>query len=264
VLRELTGFNVARWHGTELPAVQNRRVDMLGETTNGTLIHIELQSTNHSGMALRMLEYALAIHRQFGRFPEQVVLYVGAARLRMKGAIQGPQLEFRCRIADIRELDGERLIASRNVEDNVVAVLARLSNERDAVRRILQRIAMCGPRRRAGAFQELTLLAGLRSLEPIIEQEAKQVPILNDIMDHAVLGRERRRGIEIGLEKGRERGREEGREEGERLIILRQIEQRFGAVPTPVKKRIGALSGPKLERIALRLLDARSLDELLA
>ena len=65
-LRELTGFAVARWHNAELPAVQSRRADMLGETANGTLVHIELQSTNQSGMALRMLEYAAAIHRQFG------------------------------------------------------------------------------------------------------------------------------------------------------------------------------------------------------
>src|SRR6185437_2284940 len=35
VLRRLTGLSVKRWHNVELPAVQNRRVDMLGETANG-------------------------------------------------------------------------------------------------------------------------------------------------------------------------------------------------------------------------------------
>jgi len=62
---------------------------MLGETADGTLVHIELQSTNQSGMALRMLEYAAAIRRQFGHFPEQVVVYVGQAKLRMNGELQG-------------------------------------------------------------------------------------------------------------------------------------------------------------------------------
>jgi uncharacterized protein (DUF924 family) len=47
---------------------------MLGEASDGSLIHIELQSTNRSAMALRLLEYATAIHRQFGRFPHQGVL----------------------------------------------------------------------------------------------------------------------------------------------------------------------------------------------
>ena len=90
-------------------------------------------------MALRMLEYATAIYRQFGRFPEQIVLYVGRLPLRMKNRMAAPQLLFRCKVADIRALDGERLIAGTRVEDNVIAVLARLGNECEAVRRILRR-----------------------------------------------------------------------------------------------------------------------------
>jgi len=73
------------------------------------------------------------------------------------------------------------------------------------------------------------------------------MPILNDIMDHAVIGPERRRG----------------REDGERSIVLRQIAKRFGPLPAAARKRIEALPASKIERIALRLLDARSLDELL-
>jgi len=65
VLRELTGFTVRRWHNAELPEVHSRRADMLGETAGGDLVHIELQSTNQSGMALRMLEYTTAIYGQF-------------------------------------------------------------------------------------------------------------------------------------------------------------------------------------------------------
>ena len=263
VLRDLTGFAVTRWHNTELPEVQNRRLDMLGETADGTLVHIELQSTNQAGMPLRMLEYAAAIFRQFGRFPEQIVLYVGAAKLRMRGRLSGGNLQFRCRMVDIRELDAERLIAGGRIEDNVLAVLLRLGDEGEAVRRILKRIARCGPRRRTESLRELMLLAGLRDLGPTIEREAKQMPILNDIMDHPVLGRERKRGIEIGLEKGLERGLAKGRQEGELLLLMRQINQRFGPVTAPVRKRIEALPAARLEKIGLRLLDAHSLDELL-
>ncbi len=259
VLLELTGFRVTRWHNVELPEVRSGRADMLGETADGTLVHIELQSTNESGMALRMLEYATAICSQFGRFPEQVVLYVGRAPLRMRDRIAGPKLEFTCKIMDIRELDAEPLIASNVLEDNVVAVLAKLKNQGDAVRRILLRIGVSEPERRALALKELIQLAALRELEPIIRREAKQMPILDDIMDNKVLGPERRKGIEIG----REEGLEQGRQEGERKIVLRQIAKRFGPVPAAARKRIDALSASKLERIALRLLDAGSLDELL-
>jgi len=84
------------------------------------------------------------------------------------------------------------------------------------------------------------------------------MPILDDIMDHQVYGPLRREGIKIGLEKGREEGLER-----ERRIVLRLIAKRFGPVPAAARKRIEALSATKLERIALRLLDAKSLDELL-
>ena len=88
------------------------------------------------------------------------------------------------------------------------------------------------------------------------------MPILNDIMDHAVIGRERKRGIKIGMEQGLERGLEQGLEH-ERQVILRQIAKRFGPVPTAPRRHIAALSPSELERIALRLLDAASLQELL-
>ncbi len=84
VLEELTGFAITRWHNAELPQVRNPRVDLLGETADGRLVHIELQKTNDPCMALRMAEYAWAIYKQFGRFPEQIVLYVGEAPMRMR------------------------------------------------------------------------------------------------------------------------------------------------------------------------------------
>ena len=58
-----------RWHNAELPKVEQIRVDLLGETADGELIHIELQSTNDPLTALRMMEYSLRVYRLFGRFP---------------------------------------------------------------------------------------------------------------------------------------------------------------------------------------------------
>ena len=68
---------VLAWRNVELPEVRSLRVDLLGETASGGLVHVELQSTNDPDMSLRMLEYATAIRRACGRFPEQVVFYAG-------------------------------------------------------------------------------------------------------------------------------------------------------------------------------------------
>ncbi len=270
ILADLTGFSVANWHNVELPAVRHRRADLLGETARGALVHIELQSTNQAHMARRMLEYSLAIHRKFRRFPHQLVLYVGNAPLRMKTSLSGPGLSFECRMTDIREIDAEPLLQSESLEDNVIAVLARLGNERDAVRRILARIAAAESTERGNALAELMTLAGLRKLGSTIEREIEKMPILDDIMDHEVLGRERKRGIALGLAEGlaegRAKGRAEGRAEGlasERRVVSGLIAKRFGPVPDWAKQRLEALTVPELEAVGLRLLDAESLKDLL-
>ena len=72
------------------------------------------------------------------------------------------------------------------------------------------------------------------------------MPILDDIMDHEVIGRERRRGMA----------------EGERTVILSQIAERFGPVPAWVRDRIEMLVAPELEQLALRLLKVQTLEEL--
>jgi hypothetical protein len=74
VLEQLTGFPITRWHNAELPQVRNPRVDLLGETADGRLVYIGLQSTNDPDMVLRIAEYAWAIYRKFGQFPKQIVL----------------------------------------------------------------------------------------------------------------------------------------------------------------------------------------------
>jgi predicted transposase YdaD len=134
-------------------------------------------------------------------------------------------------------------------------VLARLGDQREALRRILLRIGEREPGARDAALSELLTLAGLRKLGEVLEKEIRRMPILDDIMDHEVIGRERRRG--------REMGREEGREEGRREMILSLMGKRFGPVPDWAKNRIDGLSAADLERIGLRLLDALSLKDLL-
>jgi flagellar biosynthesis/type III secretory pathway protein FliH len=93
------------------------------------------------------------------------------------------------------------------------------------------------------------------------------MPILNDIMDHKVLGREFKRGLQEGRQEGwqegREEGRQEGREEGERKILRRMLERRFGTIPELVEQRLSACSEPEIEELGVRLLDAESLEDLL-
>lgn len=72
-------------------------------------------------------------------------------------------MAFRYRAVDILELDGERLLASE----------------------------------RQAALSQLLILAGLRRMGEVVEQEARKMPILNDTLDHRGVGpgvQERPRG----------------------------------------------------------------------
>ena len=81
------------------------------------------------------------------------------------------------------------------------------------------------------------------------------MPILNDILDHKVLGREFKRGLQEGLL--------EGELKGELTVLRRQIEKRFGAMPGWAEKRLASRSTAELEELSLRVLDAESIEDLL-
>jgi predicted transposase YdaD len=69
-------------------------------------------------------------------------------------------------------------------------------------------------------------------------------------------------GLEKGLEKGREEGREEGLQKGQRVLVLRQLRKRLGALNERAEARIEALSTERLEELGEALLDFSSPDDL--
>ena len=251
-----TGIKASRWLNVELPRVRNLRVDLLAESSEGRLLHIELQSTNDRSMARRMLDYSLSIYDRFGVRPEQLVLYTGEAPLRMSGVLE--PYAFECRIVDIRDFDPEPLLASDNLAENVITVLMRHPEPREALRRILGKIAKASPAERVAALADVFILAGLRRMAPLVEEEAAKMPILNDIMDHEVLGPKLRDAMARGLKEGRQ----EGRQEGELEIVRRMVAKRFGGLPGWAESKLNEMTIVEIENMADRLLDAYSLEEL--
>ena len=247
LFEDLTGAVVAKWLDIELPKVQNPRMDLLAETADGAIAQLELQSSNDSEMPLRMAEYYLGVYRQFERFPQQTVLYVGEAALRMLSQLEGPRFSFSYELVDIRDLDSERLLNSQHVGDNVIGILTRLGDQRRAIHKIIGNIASLEASERETALKQLMILSGLRGLEEVLEEEIRKMPILNDIMDHKVLGREYKRGASE-----------------EALTILRRlIEERFGAIPASAEERFNNLPTTELEILSVRVLKAKDLEDLL-
>jgi hypothetical protein len=243
-------------------------VDLLFETVDvpPRLIAMELQSTNELLLPLRMAEYSLRVLRVHKQFPEQYVLYVGSDRLNMPSELIGANHTCRYTIVDIRNWDAETLVNSPFAADSVLAILALHSERRETIRRILERIAKLGkgPPLDA-AFSKLMILAGIRKLDDVVELEAKTMPILNDIMDHGVIGPAIRQGVEQGLAQGRRevvQAREEARHQEALVLLRRQINARFGSIAPSHDDQLAKLSLPDLEDLGVRLFTATSIYEL--
>ena len=280
LLNALTGTSSLRWLNVEAPQVNNRRVDLLGESPKGDLVHIELQARNEKDFSLRMGEYLFGIARRYKRIPRQVALYVGERPLRMKASVEGSGWTYRFRLVDIRDLNGDHLLASENLGDNILAVLTQIGNQRETVRRILSQIAAGSREERGKALAEFFIVAGLRKLSGEAKREARRMPILNDYFEDlkhdkvmmamvreqsAVAVKESQVAARLaGLAEGRVKGRVQGRVEGQMELLLGLVGKRFGSVPPRVRKRLAALKPDQLTSASLRLLDARTIDELFA
>jgi len=230
-------------------------LDLLGRTVDGQLVHMELQSGNDLAMPFRMMEYCLGVQRLCGQFPRQILLYVGEAPMRMRSELRGPGLSFEYNLIDIRTLNGDRLLESEQVGDNVIAILARLRDDKETVHRIVERIAGLTTTERETALAQLMILAGLRHLAGAVEEEARKMPIDLDIRDHAVLG--------PMFIKAEEKGRQEGLQAGELTVLRRLLEKRFGALPGWAREKLAAMPASELEDLSERVLDATSLEGLL-
>ena len=77
------------------------------------------------------------------------------------------------------------------------------------------------------------------------------MPVLNSLLEHKVLGREFKKGLEQGLERGRN--------EGEAKLLRRQLEHRFKKLPKWVAGKLATATPAQLEEWGERLLEEKSL-----
>jgi predicted transposase YdaD len=88
------------------------------------------------------------------------------------------------------------------------------------------------------------------------------MPILDDIVDHEVIGPAILQGRREGRQEGRQEGLQEGRQEGRLEMLRHQLEKRFGPIPASIDSRLSTLSAAELDSIAVRLFDVAKLEEL--
>jgi hypothetical protein len=83
------------------------------------------------------------------------------------------------------------------------------------------------------------------------------MPVLTDIMEHDLPGMAIRQGL-VWNKGARKGAREEALD-----LLARLVTKRFGSVPAPVKARLAKCSADELEDLAVRMVDAKSIEDLL-
>jgi hypothetical protein len=90
--------------------------------------------------------------------------------MRMPKRLKTPGGTFGYSLIDVRTLDSDGLLESPHFGDNVIAVLTRLRDEREAIRRMIEKSTALPRSECAMAMHALPTLAGLRGLEAVVCQ----------------------------------------------------------------------------------------------
>jgi predicted transposase YdaD len=72
----------------------------------------------------------------------------------------------------------------------------------------------------------------------------------------------RKEGLLLGQRKGIQKGVQQGRAEGVRQVVHLLLEKRFGRLPAPIVKRMAELTDAQARKLALQIIDAKSLKQL--
>jgi hypothetical protein len=234
--RRLFGGAVVEWVNVEQPKVTNLRVDLLARLEDGSLRHVEVQARNEPDMGRRQLEYYLGFLRLLGKHVEQVVLYVGREPLRMLPVFETPSVRYEFQLLDMRDVDGEPLLASDDWGDNLLALLTSVEQER-VLQRVERQIRSLQGEEQETAARLFVIVSGIIGLEGTVVERLNMI----DIMENKVIG-------PLILK-------------GEVAMLTGLLEKQFGTVPDWVTEKLASANEAELMAWSKRVLDARTLSE---
>jgi hypothetical protein len=234
IARRLFGGPVVEWVNVEQPKVTNMRVDLLARLENGSLRHVEVQATNEPDMGRRQAEYYLGFQRLLGEHVEQIVLYIGREPMRMRPLFETPTMRYEFQLLDIREVDGEPLLASDDWGDNLLALLTQVEQER-VLLRVEQQIRKLKGEEQETAARLFVIISGIIGLEEAVVRKLHMIDIMeNKVLGPAIL-------------------------QGEATILAAQLEERFGTLPVWVAEKLGNAKEADLMLWAKRVLSVQTL-----
>ncbi len=256
LLQILIGREAVEPLSVEFASTQKRLPDLVFLMKDDSIFHLELQG-RYEVMEWRMLMYYSVIRQRYpNRVLIQKVLYIGLKEWQSGSAIEEPNLSFHYEVIDIRSIDCRELLESPSLEENILAILCRIDNQKEVIQEILYRITELPVKARADALTKLFILSRLRRLETIVKTEAEEMSLTFNLMENDVF-----RPIIMKAQRDSE---QIGRHDGEAKMLTRLLQRRFGTVPDWASEKIAEADLSSLEEWSLRIFDAQSLNEVFA
>ena len=229
------------------------------------LIHVEAQAQPEADLPRRMFRYFARLHEKYDLpvYPIAVFSYDEPQRAEPDTyQITFPDLDvlsFRFRVVQLNRLDWRGFVDRTN--PIAAALMAKMRMEpTDRPRVKLACLRMLAKLQLDPARWELISGFVDSYLRLTIEEKSEFEAELA-----AIEPREKEDVMEIvtsWMEKGREEGLQKGLEKGQRVLVLRQLRKRLGALDERAESRIEALSTERLEELGEALLDFSNPDDL--
>lgn len=160
-------------------------------------------------------------------------------------------------------IDEGRYLPEELTKRNLAAALFRLEHSRspEDMRRVVQELIerLAEPEQKLQRFSLTRWL--LRLLQRKMGKGTVEVPDVSDLLEVDTMLAER---IESWTKEWFQQGEEKGFCLGELQTLQRQLTKRFGPLPESVQVRLSTASQEEIERWLDRVLDAQTLDEVLA
>jgi hypothetical protein len=266
------------------------------------LVHVEIETDFSSGMDQRLWQYYMLLHLRH-KLPVLPILVnlrggrAGVHRETLREVFHGKVISvFHYQVLGLSGCRAEEWLTQSEPIAWAFAALMRPGSWSRARLKLecLRRIATSD----VAELRKQVLVDWVETYVQLTAQDAAELQRLLDLegneeikaMELTWLGQAEARGMEKGIEKGLqkgiekgiERGKREGREEGKKegmaqgaetatrqavgrmqRVVLRQIEQRFGAVPAKVRRKVEAIDSLEpLADLAERVLVVEAIGEL--
>lgn len=243
------GHKIREFLNPEFAVVEKRVADLLILLSDGSILHLDFQSSNDRNMAYREGIYALMAAQKYRRPVRQVVIYLGKARMHMPRSLDTGGVQVNYRLIDIRELDSQAMLESGAPGDYALALLARGGVER--MKQIVARANQLPEPKRRRVLTQMLILSGLRGVSEQLTMEYRAMGISIEIKDN------------VFLKDVYASGKAEGKAEGMTAILREQLEIKFGALPRWAQDRLRKATPAQAERWARKMLTASSVEAVL-